>query len=76
MPDGSPIDQWWKSHLPAQATTTAADRVCFMALGGRRAYCGRKPKVAFDDWSKVTCSECRTAGRADGLTTETKDEPR
>lgn len=50
-------------RLPA--TTKAGDRSCYMKLGQRRAYCGRKPKVAYDDWSRVTCSECISAGRAD-----------
>lgn len=65
MPDGSPIDQWWKSHLPPRVTTPANKRVCYMELGHRRAYCGRKPKEAYSDWTKVTCSECLAMSRAE-----------
>lgn len=45
--------------------TTDTARVCYMKPGQAKGYCGRKPKVAYADWAKVTCSDCLAAGRAD-----------
>lgn len=60
MPDGSPIDQWWKSHLPARVTTnpkTATHAVKSEQDG--RPYCGyRKPAAVSKSASEITCSTC------------------
>jgi len=60
-----PIRQWRDSWLPARASTKNSDRVCYKKLLAPKAYCGRKPKVAYDDWTKVNCSECIAAHNAD-----------
>lgn len=65
MPDGSPIDQWWKSHRPAPVSTPTKDRVCARSDTGR-AYCGRRSGALVDDWPSTTCADCLAAGRADG----------
>lgn len=62
-----PISQWWKSHEPEKVSTPNSKRVCYKKIHQPRAYCGRKPTVAFDDQSKVTCSDCLAAMRADGV---------
>lgn len=65
---GGPIKAWRDTWLPPRVSTKNSERACFMKLGQTRAYCGRKPKVAFDDWARVTCSDCRAAGNADRVT--------
>lgn len=62
-----PISQWWKSHEPAKVSTSNSSRVCFKKIHQPRAYCGRRPAIAFDDHSKVTCADCVAAMRADGI---------
>lgn len=61
-----PIKQWWDSHKPPRVSTPDAHRVCFKKLLAQKAYCGRVPKVADDDWAEVTCADCQAAYRADG----------
>lgn len=60
-----PIEQWRDSWKPPQVSSKDSDRVCYQKLGFIRAWCGRKAKVAYDDWGKVTCSDCLAARRAD-----------
>lgn len=60
-----PIKAWRNSWIPARVSSTDVERACYMKHSQPRAYCGRKPKVAYDDWAKVTCSDCLAAGRAD-----------
>lgn len=60
-----PIRAWRESWMPQRVSSTDSARVCFKSLSNPRAYCGRKAKVAFDDWSRVTCSDCLAARLAD-----------
>lgn len=62
-----PIKKWRDSWKPPAASTRDVDRVCFKRLGPARAYCGRNPKVSYEDWSKVTCADCLAAAAADGI---------
>lgn len=64
MPDGSPIDQWWKSHRPVEVSTNAKTAT-HLALSGRVAYCGHRKGFATHDHALVTCSACLAALRAD-----------
>lgn len=67
MPDGSPIDQWWKSHRPANVSTTNSARVCMVSVLDRKTACGRKPTRDHQTAKRddVTCADCRAAMRAD-----------
>lgn len=60
-----PIKAWRDSWKPPAVSTRDSERACYMKLGQVRAYCGRKPKVAFDDVARVTCADCLAAIRAD-----------
>lgn len=51
----------WK---PPKVSTPDNSRVC--ARSGTRAYCGRSKSRTVDGWRRVTCTDCRTAYRADG----------
>jgi hypothetical protein len=67
MPEGSPIDQWWKSHLPAKVTTSNdAERVCLIVPPKLSPYCGRRKrvKITFDP-AEAKCSECTAAWNTD-----------
>lgn len=72
MPDGSPIDQWWKSHRPAKVTTNPKASVHFVrGAGDPRPYCGtRQGKVTTADGALVTCSACISAIAADTIRSE------
>lgn len=59
-----PIKRERDAWKPPKVSSTDTERVCYQKLG-HKAYCGRQAKVAFDDWSKVTCSDCLAAKRAD-----------
>lgn len=60
-----PIAQERASHKPEKVSTPDAHRVCFKSLLSDKGYCGRTAKAAYDEWSKVTCSDCHAARRAD-----------
>lgn len=64
-----PIRQWRDSWLPPRVSSKNSERVCYMKMLSDKAYCGRKPRAAYQDWAKVTCSDCLAAGRADGRVT-------
>lgn len=67
MPDGSPIDQWWKSHRPPRAVPQSQAVHLFDATKGR-SVCGRRvpaSRIAFPPHGKVTCSDCVAAAIAD-----------
>lgn len=64
MSDG-PIKAWRDSWKPPKTSSSNAERACFKNLLAAKAYCGRRPKLAFDDPTKVTCSDCLAALRAD-----------
>lgn len=67
MPDGSPIDQWWKSHAPATVSTIAKTAVHLAIIGqNQRRYCGHKGGEWSTDPARVTCSACLAAMSADG----------
>lgn len=68
MPDGSPIDQWWKSHRAPKPTTskTHAMHVFDVRLG--RAACGSRPSIkmyALPPDEEVTCTGCLAVMRAE-----------
>ena len=65
MPDGSPIDQWWKSHRPAQVSTNKKTAVHFIGRTHGKAYCGYRGGSMVNMRAMVTCSECVAAMRAD-----------
>ena len=68
MPDGSPIDQWWKSHRPVQVTTNNARAVhAIAAQDDRRPYCGYRgrPVMTTEVPAVVDCSACIAAINAD-----------
>lgn len=47
MPDGSPIDLWWKSHLPPKVTTTPKHAVhAPRSAADPRPYCGHRDRNA------------------------------
>ena len=47
MPDCSPIDLWWKSHLPAKVTTTPKHAVhAPRSAADPRPYCGHRDRNA------------------------------
>jgi hypothetical protein len=60
-----PIKLWRDSWKPPVVSSRDSARVCFKKLNIEKAWCGRKPKVAYDDWARVTCSDCLAARRAD-----------
>lgn len=62
-----PIKAWRDAWKPPVVSTTDAARVCYKKLGPARASCGRKPKVSYEDVTKVTCADCLAALRADGV---------
>lgn len=64
MPDGSPIDQWWKSHRPATVTTIASKAIHLMDRWPR-AYCGHRNGTQTTVGEDVTCSACISARKAD-----------
>lgn len=67
MPDGSPIDQWWKSHRTPRGVPQSQAVHLFDAPKGR-SVCGRRvpaSKIAFPPHGKVTCSDCMAAAIAD-----------
>lgn len=59
-----PIKQWRDAHRPTVVSVADKHRVC--ARSEDRGYCGRKSAPLADQWSKVTCPDCRAAYRADG----------
>ena len=64
-----PIKRERNAHKPVIVSTPSNKRVC--ARGGidpepGRGYCGRHGVKLADSWSKVTCTDCRAAHRADG----------
>lgn len=64
MPDGSPIDQWWKSQLPPRSTS-ASKRVCAANRYGI-AYCGTRRNAGVStNPAAVTCADCQAAIAAD-----------
>jgi hypothetical protein len=68
MPDGSPIDQWWKSHKPAKVSTDPKKSIHAATGGGDpRPYCGfrGKPSVTTADAAVLDCSACIAALNAD-----------
>jgi len=63
-----PIKAWRDSRKPPTVSTRDGERVCYKKLGPDRAACGRKPKVSYEDWSRVTCADCMAAQAADAET--------
>lgn len=61
-----PIKAWRDSWKPPRVSSSNAERACFKKPLEEKAHCGRRPKVAFDDATKVTCSDCLAALRSDG----------
>lgn len=69
MPDGSPIDQWWKSHRPVRSTS-ASTRICAASRYGI-AYCGTRRNAGVStNRAAVTCADCIAAIAADEPTTQ------
>lgn len=69
MPDGSPIDQWWKSHRSETVSTNAKTAVHLAIIGqNQRRYCGHRGGEWTTDPPRVTCSACISAARADAET--------
>lgn len=66
MPDGSPIDQWWKSHRPAIVSTTAKTAVHLAVIGQKqRRYCGHRGGEWSTEPERVTCASCIAMRKAD-----------
>ena len=66
MPDGSPIDQWWKSHTPTKVTTDKKTATHFWdGQSYKRALCGHRNGTATNGAALVTCSACLAALAAD-----------
>lgn len=66
MPDGSPIDQWWKSHRSARSVSQAKAMHVFDVRIGRAA-CGRRPAAkmyALPPDGEVTCADCQAVMRS------------
>ena len=54
---------WFRSRTDAKPDGLAH----YMKLGQPRAWCGKKSAdidIAFDDWAKVTCPDCKAFGPA------------
>lgn len=66
MPDGSPIDQWWKSHLPARVSTNPKTATHAPGVRGR-AYCGYRAgnQTLTTEAKTIDCADCLAALRAD-----------
>jgi len=60
-----PIKKWRDSWKPPTVSTADSERVCWKKLGPAKAYCGRAPRVSYEDWDKVTCADCLAARQAD-----------
>ena len=68
MPDGSPIDQWWKSHRPPRSVSQAQALHMFDARRNR-AVCGRRTDtkhIAFPPDGVVSCADCIAAIESGG----------
>lgn len=73
MPDGSPIDLWWKSHLPAKVTTTPKHAVhAPRSAADPRPYCGHRDRNAMilSAGGVIDCSACIAALNADASSDE------
>lgn len=61
MPDGSPIDQWWKSHRAPKPTTKKSEAMHAFDIRLGRAACGSRPAAkmyAFPPDGEVSCPGC------------------
>lgn len=59
-----PIKQARDAWKPRQVSTNDSERVCAPNIDTGRSLCGRKNKRT-DVWTRVTCSDCHAAARAD-----------
>lgn len=62
---GTPIDQWWASHMPTVVSTNAKTATHLAGDTRDRAYCGHRKGTMTTQPSQVTCSACIAAATAD-----------
>lgn len=65
-----PIKRQRDAWKPPVVSSTDADRVCMAHPPVFRPYCGRKKRPAVtSEIQEVTCADCLTAMRAEGIRT-------